>query len=496
MSNHNEQSPPINNLLSRDFVLLYENHAEAVYAINLQGDIIYANQAVSNLLGYSKEELMNLNIQEIVSSEGSEIFNYYFQKAVQSDTQEFITMINCKDGSQLEIKIITVSNEEDGQVSSISGTLTEIAKQQGTVSAGINKITQGLCESFIENNRDPILLLDMDAIIVLANQAFSRLLGWRKENLEGFHILSCPSIPPHLVDQMRDYYNRVVNAEPNLTTLETIRVNEEGRAHYMMLSITPIHDLNGEVCNWAVHLRDITAQKEAEQSLLRTEKILAFGQFAASVTHEISNPLISLKGFIQSIRNHKGVVYNDDHLGFMINELERIESIVTDLSILAQNQIQSNKKTDIAELLKGAIELVKPQAMLNNVQIEFEDIQAPDIWGDDQQLKMAFFNIIQNGVDAMPTGGVLRINMKPSDEYLKINVIDQGMGIAEDHIQKLGEAHYTTKEKGFGLGLTLAYKIIEQHHGKIRVQSQVEIGTQFTIELPVVSRNENRAVTA
>jgi signal transduction histidine kinase len=131
--------------------------------------------------------------------------------------------------------------------------------------------------------------------------------------------------------------------------------------------------------------------------------------------------------------------------------------------------------------------------MLNNVQIEFEDIQVPEIWGDDQQLKLAFFNIIQNGIDAMPTGGVLSVNMKPSDEVLKINVIDQGMGITEDNIEKLGEAHYTTKEKGIGLGLTLAYKIIEQHHGKISVQSQVEMGTQFTIELPVVSRNENRA---
>jgi two-component system, sporulation sensor kinase E len=91
--------------------------------------------------------------------------------------------------------------------------------------------------------------------------------------------------------------------------------------------------------------------------------------------------------------------------------------------------------------------------------------EVPHICGDDQQLKLAFFNIIQNGIDAVPTGGILKVNINPSDEYLRIHVIDQGVGIAEDSIQKLGEVRHTTKKEGFGLGLTLAYKIIEQPMG-------------------------------
>jgi PAS domain S-box-containing protein len=315
----------------------FDNHSDAVYVMNLQGDIIYANQATSNILGYSIEELLNLNFHEIISSESLEIFKYYFQKAAKSDIQEFIIGVKCKNGKRLEFKMITVSNEQKGDIVNITGFLTEISDQK-TVNLVISQTSMNLCESFIENNRDPILLLDLDATIILANRAFSQLLGWRKENLEGFHILLCPSIPPHMIEQMRDYYHRVIKDEPNLATLETIRINTEGKPHYMMLSITPIHDTNSNVCNWAVHLRDITAQKEAEQTLLRAEKILAFSQSAASVAHEIMSPLGSLKKFIQSTKTREdGVLYSDNYLDSLIDDVNRLESFVNELSMLSKD---------------------------------------------------------------------------------------------------------------------------------------------------------------
>jgi PAS domain S-box-containing protein len=313
----------------------FDNHSDAVYIMSLQGDILYANQAASNLLGYSMEELLILNFHEIISSESLVIFKYYFQKAAKSDTQEFIIGVNCKNGKRSEFKMVTVSNELEGHIVNITGCLTEISDQK-TVNLLLTQTSKDLCESFIENNRDPILLLDLNATIILANRAFSQLLGWRKENLEGFHILLCPSIPPDMIEQMRDYYHRVINDEPNLSTLETIRITSEGIPYYMMLSITPIHDSNSNVCNWAVHLRDITAQKEAEQSLLRAEKIIAFSDYAANLSHEIRSTLESLKKFIQSTKTREvGVVYSDNYLDSLIDELNRMESFVSDLTMLS-----------------------------------------------------------------------------------------------------------------------------------------------------------------
>jgi PAS domain S-box-containing protein len=267
--------------------------------MNLEGYIVYANQAILNRLGYSEEELLNNNFEKIISTEiGLEIFNYYFQKALESDTQEFITEIKAKDGKNIEMKITTVSNEVEGQIASISVFLTDITTQTIT-NQRTSLQSKGLCESFIENNRDPILLLDLDGIIVLANRSFSDLLGWRKENLEGFYILQCPSIPPDMIDQMDDYYRRVLHSDTNLETLKTIRIDTKGKSYYMMLSITPIHDANNIVCNWAVHLRDITAQIKAEQSLLRLTS-LEYGQIS-DVVDQIRSRLDSAKEIIKHV---------------------------------------------------------------------------------------------------------------------------------------------------------------------------------------------------
>jgi PAS domain S-box-containing protein len=318
----------------------YDNHSDPINVMNLQGDILYSNQAASNLLGYTMEELLICNFNDIISTESLEIFKYYFEKAATSDIQEFIIGVKCKNGKRLEFKMVTMSNEIEGHVVNITGILTEISDQKN-VNLVINQTSKDICQSFIENNRDPILLLDLDATIILANHSFSQLLGWRKENLEGFHILLCPSIPLHMIEQMRDYYHRVINGEPNLSTLETVRMTTEGIPRYMMLSITPIHDLNSNVCNWAVHLRDITAQKEAELSLMQAEKILAFSQLAAHVAQEIRSPLESLKKTIQTTKTREdNELYSDRCLDSLSDKVNRMESFANELSLLSKSQIK------------------------------------------------------------------------------------------------------------------------------------------------------------
>jgi two-component system sporulation sensor kinase A len=321
-----ETAIPYSNYISNNQFTLFENHSDAICVIDLQGAIIYANLSISNLLGYSTEALLNLKFQEFICSDnGFAIFNFYFQKAVESDTEEFITEIKCKDGQIKEMKIITISNETDGRIVSISVFVIDISAAKGS-SDGVSPMTMGLCESFIENNRDPILLLNLDAIIILANQAFSKLLGWRKENLEGFHILQCPSIPANLVEQMGEYFRRIIDGETDLTTLDTIRIDTEGKPYYMMLSITPIKNSKGNLCNWAVHLRDISAQKEAEQLLLR--HISDYEQTAIGIADQIRNPIHSLKEIMESIKSKNRDIECVQQLGRMTDELNRIESLI------------------------------------------------------------------------------------------------------------------------------------------------------------------------
>ncbi|RKL68620.1 hypothetical protein CR203_00780 [Salipaludibacillus neizhouensis] len=378
----------------------------------------------------------------------------------EGETHEFELGVNYKKGHKVELQVMMVPNEIEGQIINISVYVKDITKQRKVELEQINK---ELSESFIETNRDPILLLDMNATIVIANPAFSRLIGWRKENLEGFHILRCPSMPPHLINQMSDYYRRVVtaqynsdaNSDSNLSTLETIRVTNDEKAYHMMLSITPIKDVYGEICNWAVHLRDITVQKEAEKSLLRSEKLLAVGQIAAGVAHEIRNPLQSLKGLTQLIRTSDGLGDYGRFLDIMTDEVNNIETFVDAFSLLGRTKLQSYKMTDITRLLQEVIQSLKTQTITNNVYIELDYDEVPFIWCEEGLLKQAFFNVIENGIEATKMGRNLYIDITSKDDRIEVNVNDQGMGIQEDRLPKLGEPYYSNKEKGFGLGLML-----------------------------------------
>jgi len=471
---------------------LVKNHYDAICIMNLEGSIIYANDEISAMFGYFKEEMLELKDKKFVCAEELGSFFYYRNKAIEGESHEFDLAINAKDGNKVELKARIGPNEIDGEIVNISLSVKDMTSESNGEMKQL--IHNDICVSFIENNRDPILLLDLNATIVLANRSFSKLLGWRKENLEGFHILKCPSIPPHLVQQMRDYYERVISQESSdlsihsdLYTLETIRVSNDDQSYHMMLSFTPIHDVFGEVCNWAVHLRDITRQKEAEASLLRAEKLLSIGQLAAGVTHEIRNPLQSLKGLTQLIKNTREDAADYDHyIDVMIDELNQMETFVNDFSLLARTKLDSYKKTDMSYLLHEIINSLKSQTIINNVHIELEyDDQLPSILCEERLLKQAIFNVVQNGIEAMESGGTLHIRMNSLHDRMEIHVIDHGIGITDERYLKLGEPFYSNNEKGFGLGLMLTYKIIEQHRGTVTIQSNVGQGTHVTISFPI-----------
>jgi hypothetical protein len=132
---------------------------------------------------------------------------------------------------------------------------------------------------------------------------------------------------------MDDYYRRVRNGEPNLETLQTVRIDTEGTSHYMMLSITPIHDANDQLCNWAVHLRDITRQIKAEQALLRSNTLLDHGQIS-DVVDQIRSRLESMKGMVVSIKSEdNGNAHDYNNVGQITEQLLQIENIVNLLSI-------------------------------------------------------------------------------------------------------------------------------------------------------------------
>jgi signal transduction histidine kinase len=231
-------------------------------------------------------------------------------------------------------------------------------------------------------------------------------------------------------------------------------------------------------------LRDITERKNTEERFVRSEKLSAIGQLAAGVAHEIRNPLTALKGFTQLLQRDLGDKYH--YLSIMQSELERINEIVNEFMSLSKPHLAQFSSGNIRTILIGVISILETQANLKNVIITLDDSDLHAIIHcDENQLKQVFINIITNAMDSMPNGGqiyifILLINA----EQLLIRIQDQGHGIPEDIINKIGEPFFTTKDSGTGLGLMICHRIIEAHHGKILITSKVNIGTTVDILLP------------
>ncbi|MCC3646483.1 PAS domain S-box protein [Cytobacillus oceanisediminis] len=236
-------------------------------------------------------------------------------------------------------------------------------------------------------------------------------------------------------------------------------------------------------------------KKEQEQLLQKSEKLALLGQMAAGIAHEIRNPLTSIKGFVQLFKSSS---QKEEYFDIVLSELDRINGIVGEFLVLAKPTADIFEKQDLTKLISEVILLSNTQSILNNVEIKVENnLHSPMIHCEKNQLKQVFLNIIKNAIEAMPDGGQLTIKvMKKTGNTISVQFIDQGVGISEDRISSLGEPFYTTKEKGTGLGLMICYKIIENHNGRLTIESKVGEGTKMEIELPFeganVEGNENR----
>ncbi|MGG0716244.1 ATP-binding protein [Robertmurraya massiliosenegalensis] len=233
---------------------------------------------------------------------------------------------------------------------------------------------------------------------------------------------------------------------------------------------------------------DITKEKENESLLIRSEKMNIAGELAASIAHELRNPLTSIKGFFHMLKNsgeEKELYYS-----IIEDELSRIEQISSELLSLAKPHSENRKSHNIVQIIEEVKLLLTSETNMKNIDLLLKcDNRELYICCEDTKIKQVFINLIKNAIDAMEDGGNIILQITEMKESVQIQVIDQGCGIPADLIDKIGEPFYTTKEKGTGIGLMVCYQIIEKYGGEIEMDSTEGIGTTFTITLPTAAKS-------
>jgi two-component system sensor histidine kinase PilS (NtrC family) len=347
-----------------------------------------------------------------------------------------------------------------------------------------------------------LLTINLHGQINFANRTAEKILN---RNAEELKKLSIDDLFPNHNEVFNEIKKNTLNSPWDYQRYETVLINHEGKKVYLGFSISPLTAPGGSCIGYTLIFQDITNVKEMEEQVKRSDKLVAIGQLAAGLAHEIRNPLTSLSGSIQMLKSELVLDHPNQRLmDIILRESERLNALITDFLLFAKPPKTNKKLCEIGKILEETIDLFTHSLEYHqNVRIRrlFSDDHI-QILIDPDQMKQVFWNLLMNAVQAMVNGGELSIDLKrgndlmpsaasrrspkrKSKEWVKIFITDAGNGIDPKDKRKIFDPFFTTKERGTGLGLSIVHKIIENHNGVIKVESEVGKGSTFILFLPV-----------
>ncbi|RDI42343.1 ATP-binding protein [Falsibacillus pallidus] len=229
----------------------------------------------------------------------------------------------------------------------------------------------------------------------------------------------------------------------------------------------------------------IRSARYMRAKVLRSEKLEVVSHLAASISHEIRNPMTTTKGFLQLLQGSKQEGKNLEYIKLALDELNRAEGIVRDYLTFAKPTHERMETMDLKEQTEKVISILRPLANMNSVRLD-QRLKSVPITGDQSLFQQCILNLLKNSIEAMPNGGKLTITIGSSDQLAIIDIQDTGFGMTDEQMRRLGEPYFTTKDqKGTGLGMMVVFSVIEAMKGKIHVESEQGKGTRFVITIPL-----------
>ncbi|WP_416292961.1 ATP-binding protein [Paenibacillus illinoisensis] len=454
---------------------------EASYVISIVMDYKQISSMVSEQL--VSHASISLVLLEIVIF-GSYLLAGYITRPIQS----ILGKVNDVADGHFDFRLKVRRKDELGQLANrINAMIRNLGHYTNRLKQMYeeNRAVKEHLESIINQTADAIHITDLDGKVLRVNRAFEQLYGWRSREVENRRL---KIIPPEAEEEMKQQHAQLIEGL-SITSNETIWMKKDGSRVEVSVSTAPVRDELGEITALISVSRDITSRNRMEELLRRSEKLTTVGQLAAGVAHEIRNPLTTLRGFLQLQQETNKL--NHRHLDLMLSELDRINLIVGEFLILAKPQAVHFQERDIRFILGDVISLLDSQAHLHGVEFVLNaSSDSAMVHCEENQLKQVFINLLKNGMEAMPNGGSIRIRLDHDEELnrVRIEIKDEGIGIPEEMMPKLGEPFFTNKESGTGLGLMVSQRIIQSHKGMMDIKSVMNKGTTVIIDLPATKQ--------
>jgi PAS domain S-box-containing protein len=467
---------------------LVDSSDDAIIGKDLNGIIVSWNNSATRIFGYAANEAIGRSILMIVPPE--------------LRNEEDQTLSKLRTGGGID-HYETVRMRKSGEKFPVSVTISPIRDVTGKV-VGASKIARDISDrakndqsrfqlaAIVDSADDAIVSKDLNGIVRTWNQGAARMFGYTSEEMVGQPILRL--IPKELYYE-EDEILRKLRAGNRVDHYETIRMKKSGERVEVSVTISPIRDGSGRVIGASKIARDISDRRRMERMLVQSEKLAATGRMAATIAHEINNPLESLINLIFLAKK------NSPPGGKAHAQLLTAEQELERLAHIARQTLGYYRDTGLPievhlhELIENVLTVYRSKLLASEITVEtrFNDIQKISV--SRGELLQVFSNIITNAIDAMRGGGILQITTRkisgPNGEAIQTVIRDSGVGIRQDHLEKIFEPFFTTKgNMGTGIGLWIARQLTERRGGQISVASSTESGssgTSVTIILPLAA---------
>lgn len=451
--------------------------ADGLCIMDFNGFIIKCNPSFYTNLGFFKQEISLKNIKEIIYFEDLNKNNDLIKNLLKGQSIDKLELrLITKDKDFKWYEWVAVPDTINGLIFAIARDVTERKKTQSQVRRLLN-IIQSI------NDGIGIIGMNLSGEINEWNLGAKNILGYDDMQIIGKSFYTVFQNNPEVIDAFEK-----AKCGERVTLYDDENVNKNRQIIFISLTFSPIRkDDLAEIIGVSVIIRDTTDKVKFENELKRLQYLDLIGQMSASISHEVRNPMTTVKGFLQLINNKEWSMEYKEYFEIMISELDRANEIITEFLSINSKAATILEPNNINTILRALFPLIYADGIELDISVDLVLGDIPDLLLNQKEIRQLILNLVRNGLEAMSKkGGHLIVKTYSTDMEVILEVKDEGEGIDPGIIEKLGTPFFTTKDKGTGLGLAVCYGIAARHNAKIKIKTSSG-GTSFLVHFEKIT---------
>lgn len=472
-----------------------DNMLDGIILLNRDGVINYISPSCQNLLGYSPQAVPARTNLDLIHPEDRKQFLYTVNQAIRKQSSVRLEF-RCRHAEGYYIWLEAIGNvliDDDTHYKGLVVAFRDIearkqAEQRILENERQLKEQYDYLNNLINTMNEFCYIYDQDFNLTFVNKKTIEGLGYSREELLGRSIFDF--VHPDDREIVRAIAQKRFN-HVDVGRYEHRIICKDGQELLVRIKGSPIIN-NGEITGTLVLCDDITEYRKLQSEMIRLDQMHTLGEIAAGLAHEIRNPMTTVNGFLQLLLKDKDFNDKREYLEIMIEELNRANGIIGEFLNLARNKIVDLKAHPINQIIRSLAPLLQADAFLSDRTIVLKLGDVPELLLDVKEIRQLIINLVRNALEATPRGGMVEIITRRVNDFVSLSIKDQGKGIPDDVLEKLGTPFFSTKDNGTGLGLAICFGIIERHKARLDIDSNSS-GTTFTVKFNYIQTTESVA---